>query len=138
MSPVLERKRIEIDRSVVGEVVFHGEEFLVRHAVENILQNAVEFTPAGGTISMKMDASNDNHVVLTVADTGPGIPPYALNKVFERFYSLKRPDTGKKSSGLGLSLVNQIMSLHGGSAAIRNNPSGGAEAILSFPKVPSL
>ena len=71
---------------------------------------------------------------MSVDDSGPGIPSYALDKVFERFYSLKRPDTGKKSSGLGLSLVKQIMDLHGGHASIRNRPGGGAIVVLEFPK----
>jgi two-component system sensor histidine kinase CreC len=137
MAPVFEKKRIRIDRPAAGEVIFPGEEFLVRHAVENILQNSAEFTPRGGTIALHM-GNEDKQVVLSVVDSGPGIPSYALSKVFERFYSLKRPDTGKKSSGLGLSLVSQIMALHNGAAVLRNSPSGGAEAILAFPKAPSL
>lgn len=138
MAPVLEKKQIHIDQSWTGDTAIPGEEFLVRHAVENILQNAVEFTPMGGTISIQAGETGDSRVVVTVEDPGPGIPSYALDRVFERFYSLKRPDTGKKSSGLGLSLVNQIMNLHGGHAAIRNRPEGGAAAVLEFPKHPSL
>jgi two-component system sensor histidine kinase CreC len=134
MAPVLENKRIRLEQSCAGDTTFPGEEFLVRHAVENILRNAAEFTPAGGTISVTTAASNNSRVVVTVEDSGPGIPSFALDKVFERFYSLRRPDTGKKSSGLGLSLVSQIMNLHNGHAAIRNRPMGGASAVLEFPK----
>ena len=72
-------------------------------------------------------------VLLTVRDYGPGIPDYALNKVFERFYSLKRPDTGRKSSGLGLSLVKEVALLHQGSIELKNLSDGGAIAALRLP-----
>jgi two-component system sensor histidine kinase CreC len=133
MAPALERKRIRVERTSADGPVFSGEEFLVCHAVENVLQNAAEFTPAGGTLSVST-GERDSRVFLAVEDSGPGIPSFALDRVFERFYSLKRPDTGKKSSGLGLSLVRQIMDLHGGTAVLANRPGGGAVAVLAFPK----
>lgn len=138
MTPVFEKKRIRLDQASSGDTTFPGEEFLVRHAVVNILQNAAEFTPTGGAISVTTTESGNSGVVVTVEDSGPGIPSFALDKVFERFYSLKRPDTGKKSSGLGLSLVRLIMTLHNGSVRIRNRDAGGAAADLEFPKNPSL
>jgi two-component system sensor histidine kinase CreC len=137
MAPVIEKKRIRLEQACTGDITFPGEEFLVRHAVVNIVQNAVEFTPAGGTISVIAAEAGVAGVVITVEDAGPGIPFYALDKIFERFYSLKRPDTGKKSSGLGLSLVRQIMALHNGHASIRNRPRGGTAAVLEFPKTTS-
>ncbi len=137
MNPQLEKKKIRVDRLCAGDCAFRGEEFLVRHAVQNVIQNAVEFTPAGGTITIRSEAS-DSGLVVTVEDTGPGIPDYALDKVFERFYSLKRPDTGRKSSGLGLSLVLQVMNLHNGSVRIENRPTRGAAAVLFFTKSPVL
>jgi two-component system sensor histidine kinase CreC len=68
-----------------------------------------------------------------VTDGGPGIPGYALERVFERFYSLPRPDTGRKSSGLGLSIVREIARLHGGEVELANRSEGGARATLSLP-----
>ncbi len=78
-------------------------------------------------------APADGFVALSVRDQGPGIPEFAQEKVFDRFYSLKRPDTGKKSSGLGLSLVREIALLHRGTIALSTAPGGGTVAVLRFP-----
>jgi two-component system sensor histidine kinase CreC len=72
-------------------------------------------------------------VGFTVADRGSGVPDYALPRVFERFYSLPRPGTGKKSTGLGLALVREIAHLHGGDVALANREGGGARAELWLP-----
>ena len=70
---------------------------------------------------------------MSVADTGLGVPDYAITRVFDRFYSLPRPGSGRKSTGLGLSLVREIAHLHGGEAALANRPEGGALATLWVP-----
>lgn len=114
------------------DTVLSGEGFFVRQAVLNLLHNAIEFTPRGGCIAVSVERDATT-VTLVVQDSGPGIPAYALARVFERFYSLPRPDTGKKSSGLGLSLVQEVAALHGGSVTLTNAPEGGAVARLSFP-----
>ena len=111
-----------------------GERVLLREALVNLLQNALEFTPAGGTVSLRAEVAFDQ-VRLSVADTGCGVPDYALNHVFDRFYSLPRPGTGRKSTGLGLSLVREIAHLHGGAVKLGNRPEGGALAILWVPPV---
>ena len=71
---------------------------------------------------------------LVVRDRGPGIPDFAEDKVFEKFYSLARPATAKKSTGLGLSFVKEIADLHRGRATLKNQPGGGAVATLSLPR----
>ena len=69
---------------------------------------------------------------LRVSDRGPGLPDFARDRVFERFYSLPRPD-GARSSGLGLNLVREVALLHGGSASLDNREGGGAVAELRLP-----
>ena len=71
--------------------------------------------------------------MLDVADRGPGLPGYALERVFERFYSLPRPDGGPRGSGLGLCFVAEVAALHGGSAQLANREGGGAIATLRLP-----
>lgn len=132
LASAIERKRIRIDVKGDGGARFEGDPFLVRHAVANLLQNAVDFSPEGGEVTMET-ASTDGFVELSVRDQGPGIPAFAQEKVFDRFYSLKRPDTGKKSSGLGLSLVREIALLHRGTIALSGVPGGGTVAVLHFP-----
>jgi len=114
---------------------FRGEAFLVRHAVVNLLQNALDFTPPGGRVVMRVEPWNDT-VTFTVEDSGAGVPDYALDKVYERFYSLERPGTGRKSSGLGLAFVREVAVLHGGRTSLVNGTRGGAVAVLTIPAQP--
>ena len=108
-------------------VTLRGERVLLREALINLLQNALEFSPAGGEVTLHAK-SEAGRVIFTVKDNGPGVPDYALARVFERFYSLPRPGTGKKSTGLGLALVREIGHLHGGDVTLTNRPEGGALA----------
>ena len=76
-------------------------------------------------------------MTVTVTDEGPGIPDYALGRIFERFYSLGRPDTGRKSTGLGLNFVREVAKSHGGTVRVVNRPDrpeGGALAELILPR----
>lgn len=109
-----------------------GEPFLLRQALANLLDNAIDFSPDGGTIVITLETAAGLNT-LTVHDQGPGIPGYALPRVFERFYSLARPGTQRKSTGLGLPFVKEVAALHGGNAALENSPQGGAQARLILP-----
>lgn len=77
-----------------------------------MLDNAIDFTPPGGAIALAAYEAQ-TQVLLTVTDSGSGIPDYALTRIFERFYSLPRSN-GLKSSGLGLAFVQEVARLHQG------------------------
>lgn len=109
-----------------------GNRFLLRQAVGNLIDNAVDFSPTGGHLALHL-AHDDAQVHLLVRDQGPGIPDYALPRLFERFYSTPRPDTGERGTGLGLNLVQEVARLHHGRIALGNRPDGGAEARLTLP-----
>jgi two-component system sensor histidine kinase CreC len=111
----------------------YGERFLLLRALSNLIRNALEFSPAGGRVDIALNESR-TACEITVRDRGPGIPAYAERRVFERFYSLARPDTGRKSTGLGLSFVREIAELHHGRATLANHPDGGAVAGLRLPR----
>ncbi len=121
-------------RAGVPEAKVRGEGVLLREALVNLLQNACEFSPVGGEIVLRWTVA-DGCVVFAVEDAGPGVPDYALPRVFERFYSLPRPGTERKSTGLGLALVREIAHLHGGEATMANRPEGGARATFWVPAV---
>jgi two-component system sensor histidine kinase CreC len=72
-------------------------------------------------------------VTLEIVDEGAGIPDFARDRIFEKFYSLPRPDTRKKSTGLGLSLVREVAELHGGDIQLLPNEPRGTLARLTFP-----
>jgi two-component system sensor histidine kinase CreC len=108
-----------------------GDRFLLAQALANLLNNAIDFSPNGGEIVLRL-LRGDNEACLSVCDNGPGIPDFAVDRVFERFYSLPRPDGGR-SSGLGLSFVREVAALHGGRVTLENRPGGGAVAELRLP-----
>lgn len=110
-----------------------GDRFLLLRALDNLLQNAVQFSPPGGEIEVGLESSQRHHQI-AIRDQGPGIPEYAVKRVFERFYSLPRPHSGKKSTGLGLSFVQEIAELHHGQVSLANHSQGGALAVLRLRK----
>lgn len=132
--PAADGRGIRITVNAHDGIAIHGELVLLREALVNLLQNAVEFSAAGGEVmlTVKPDAGR---VCFAVEDRGPGVPAFALGRVFERFYSLPRPGTVQKSTGLGLALVREIAHLHGGDAMLENRADGGARAVFWMPKV---
>ncbi len=109
-----------------------GERFLLQQALSNLIDNAVAFSPQGGLITISGRLSG-NRCEIAIADQGPGVPDYARERIFERFYSLPRPDGEGRSSGLGLSFVREVAKLHGGEVTVENRDGGGALARLSVP-----
>jgi len=126
-------RRIRLDVVVDGQPVVVGDAFLLGRALANLVANAIDFAPVGSCVAIAVNTAPDG-VDIRVRDHGPGIPDYALDRVFERFYSLRRPDTGRKSTGLGLPFVREIAHLHSGEVRIANHPGGGAEALLRLPR----
>ncbi|MCP4389015.1 MAG: two-component system sensor histidine kinase CreC [Gammaproteobacteria bacterium] len=113
-------RNLEIRFTRSDTVMVRGERFLLRQAVSNLVQNAVDFSPNGGEIGIDCRVV-DSFIEVDVIDQGEGIPDYAWNRIFERFYSLPRPGGGQKSTGLGLNFVKEAIELHGGSVSIERN-----------------
>jgi len=129
---LVQKKHLKLEKTILAPLIAKGEKFLLQQAVQNLVQNAIQFSPKDGVLHVD-GRRDDGKVRITVRDQGPGIPDYAMEKIFEKFYSLPRPDTGKKSSGLGLSFVKEVATLHHGSVALRSLEAGGAEAELILP-----
>lgn len=107
-----------------------GDPELLEQALGNLLDNAIDFTPQGGTLQLAAEET-PTEIRLTVSDSGSGIPDYAMARIFERFYSLPR-ENGFKSSGLGLAFVQEVARLHQGDIALHNQPEGGVKATLTL------
>ncbi|GAB3357895.1 two-component system sensor histidine kinase CreC [Lysobacter tyrosinilyticus] len=107
----------------------HGDAFLLRQALVNLIENAADFSPDDSAIELRVQAESSG-VRFDVLDRGPGVPDYALTRVFERFYSLPRPQGGSRSSGLGLCFVAEVAALHDGQATLENREPNGARASL--------
>jgi two-component system, OmpR family, sensor histidine kinase CreC len=127
----IERAGLRIEQQISAELAVRGERFLLRQALANLLDNALDFTPEGGLIRCSAEV-RDGQVEVRLFNQAEAIPAYALARLSERFYSLPRPGGGRKSSGLGLNFVQEVAALHGGALSI-GNVAGGVEAVLRLP-----
>ncbi|MCK7471187.1 MAG: ATP-binding protein [Desulfomicrobium escambiense] len=125
-------RAIEVSRTIAHCRPISGNPDLLREAFSNIFTNSLDHTPGGGLISVTLE-DNATGCFVTICDSGPGIPEYAIGRVFERFYSLTNPRTGKKSSGLGLPLTREILMRHGGTVTLRNRDGGGLCCHIVLP-----
>jgi two-component system sensor histidine kinase CreC len=131
--PLLAGKQIKLEIAAPDRLTLDGNPFLLHQALENLVHNAIEFSPTGGTVKVEVVVDRDR-ATIAITDEGPGIPGYALDRIFDRFYSLGRPGTGRKSTGLGLNLVREVAKSHGGTIRVVNRPEGGALAELVLPR----
>jgi two-component system sensor histidine kinase CreC len=128
---LLTNRNLALKTELPSSAVTSGDRFLLTQLIDNILQNAIDFSQESSEITVTV--SFNENITLTVRDRGVGIPEYAINKIFDRFYSLARPGSGKKSSGLGLSFVRQIVDLHGGNITVENQPDAGVLVTVVLP-----
>lgn len=122
---------VQLESAIAPQATVHGERFLLRQALGNLLDNALDFTPPGGVI--RFDAQPDGEGWrVELFNQGEAIPEFALPRLTERFYSLPRPASGRKSTGLGLNFVAEVATLHGGELSVEN-VDGGVRATLFLP-----
>jgi two-component system sensor histidine kinase CreC len=131
-APILSHKGINLTHNVEENITVQGDPFLLHQALANIIQNSIDFSLPGGSITMTCRVDGER-LSLSVDDEGPGIPEHYRERVFDKFFSLQRPDTGKKSTGLGLNFVREVATLHGGDIVLQNLPGKGLRAVLSLP-----
>ncbi len=113
--------------------LYSGDIGLIERALTNIIGNAVEHTPQGGRVTIKAEADEHNSII-TVTDTGEGIPEQDLPHIFERFYRADKSRTRHtQGAGLGLAIAKEVAELHGGTLAARNAETGGAMLMMSLP-----
>jgi len=129
---VLDQKKITIHINGEDTVKVRGDHFLLHQALSNLLQNAIDFSVQGSEIDIETD-QNGQYLYFSVSDSGPGVPDYAREKVFDKFFSLQRPDGGRKSTGLGLNFVREVALLHAGDIRLENRATAGTRAVLSLP-----
>ncbi len=127
----LQQHSITCQNTVPVDAFTRGEFFLLRQALANLLDNAIDFSADGSSIEISLHTETGKHHLL-VRDHGSGIPEFALPRIFERFYSLARPATNRKSTGLGLPFVKQVALLHGGDITLNNHADGGVETQLTL------
>jgi signal transduction histidine kinase len=133
MSLLAEDKRITVVCEASQHVIVEGNRARLKQVVVNLLDNAIKYTPNGGTVRLKV-ALQDGRGVLEVSDTGTGIPPEALPHVFERFYRVERSRSREQGgAGLGLSIVKSICAAHGAAVEVESSPDQGSRFSIRFP-----
>ena len=121
-----------INEACRADLFLKADSFLLGQAIYNLLENALDFSPPNSIINIDV-TEEDNQIKIAVKDQGAGIPDYALDKIFDKFYSLPRPTSGQKSTGLGLNFVQEVVKLHKGSVTLSNHAAGGAVAVITLP-----
>lgn len=124
------RITLTVDRPA-GPLVVTGVETALRRAVDELLANAVRHTPEGGRIDVRLRRDARGYVELTVADTGGGFDPVEADRLFDRFH--RRPAGPDRSFGLGLALLREVVTRHGGTVEAISHPGRGARFTLRLP-----
>ena len=102
--------------------------------VNNLLSNAYKFTPPGGSVTLSVSLSPDHQkAIISVTDTGIGIPDEHKAHVFERFYQVPQSDASLAGSGIGLHLVKEFVTMHNGDIRVEDNPNGGSIFTVEIP-----
>jgi two-component system OmpR family sensor kinase len=129
VGPLAQAREIKLTVNASEDVFVNGNAGHLRRLIINLLDNALKFTPAGGSIDvgLKHDATR---AILRVADTGEGIHPAELPHIFDRFY--RGAGSPGEGSGLGLSLCREIAQAHGGDIAAANLPTGGSAFVVTL------
>ena len=111
-----------------------GDPTLLRQAIGNLVDNAIKYTPTGGQVRVGMRKNQNDEVVIHVSDTGIGIAPENQPRLFEKFYRIKRRETGDISgTGLGLALVKSIVERHGGRVWVESEINKGSKFYIALP-----
>lgn len=136
MAVLAERKGVAFSSHVAYDVpIIRGDWERIRHAMENLVSNAIKFTPEGGRVDIIVtydDAAKE--VAIEVRDTGIGIAPEDISRIFDRFTQVDGSTTrGYSGSGLGLSVVKDIACRHGGRVSVRSEAGRGSAFFLVLP-----
>ena len=137
MGPVARQKGVELS-FVDGQARLHSDERLLNLVLKNLVENSIKFTPAGGRVSVSVEAPQDERgsVTLRVADTGVGIPPEHIDRVFERFYQVGAARSGSagRGTGLGLAIVKHAVAALGGAVDLESTVGAGTTVTCVLPQ----
>lgn len=126
-------KKVQLNVHIKGDFYILGEGSQIKRLLVNLIKNAVDYNRIGGRVDFFLD-KKDRHVILTIADTGIGIPAEKLKNIFDRFYKVDQARSANAGgAGLGLSIVREIIKTHKGNIKVKSKIDKGTEVIISFP-----
>jgi signal transduction histidine kinase len=117
--------------------VVRGDQDKLQQVLTNLVQNAIKFAPAGGEVRVESRLGDGGAVQISVSDTGRGIPPHELDRVFDRFYRGESAPTEERGSGLGLPIAKNLVELHGGRIWVESTPGQGSRFFFTVPTADS-
>lgn len=131
-APAAERRHVRLERTLPsGPLRVYGDLRRLETVLANLLSNALKFTPAGGRVRIVAEAG-EGRIVVTVEDTGPGIPADELPRIFERFYQTEAGVRQGQGSGIGLALARELVELHGGAIQVSSTHGSGTVFTVSL------
>jgi two-component system phosphate regulon sensor histidine kinase PhoR len=137
LAVLIAARGVRIEREIARDAeTIHGDAAKLQDALRNLLENAANYSPPNGTITLR-SRRNGSRVMISIEDHGPGIPAADLTRIFERFYrvdkSRTRDGADPGGTGLGLAIVRHLVELHGGTVTAANRPAGGAAFTVELP-----
>jgi signal transduction histidine kinase/HAMP domain-containing protein len=135
LKPMAEEKQISLEiASANGRSLAWADRDKVTQVLTNLIGNAVKFTPNSGKVTMTVSRPQDAWLQISIADTGPGIPPDEASKIFDEFYQMSRPGREKsKGVGLGLAISKKLVEMHGGKIAVESVLGRGSNFFFTLP-----
>ena len=131
--PQATQKEISVEINVPKTLVCYCDDIQIMQLVRNLVENAVKYTPSGGTVEVAAQESGSGHMIW-VKDTGIGIPQGEVSRIFERFYRVDKARSRRMGgTGLGLSIVKDIVESHGGEIAVETQLGRGSKFIVTLP-----
>ncbi|MGM9926487.1 MAG: sensor histidine kinase [Bacillus sp. (in: firmicutes)] len=132
---IFQNKNLELEMSLDFDVIINGNESRIEQIIRNLLENAIRYSDAGTQIKVDLERCNE-YCTLMIADQGMGMTEEELLRVKERFYRVKQAETRcAGGSGIGLSIVEKLINMHGGEMSFASEQSVGTKVILRFPVV---
>ncbi len=132
--PLAETRGVNVElRAPASLPPVRGDEGRLAQVFNNLLDNAVIHTPAGGLVEVTAAPTSEGTLEIVVSDTGYGIPPEDLPRIFERFYRADKARAGDRGTGLGLSIVQEVVTAHGGHVTAASQPGQGARFTVTLP-----
>ncbi len=132
--PLAQEKSLTLSERHAGELpLVLADRDKLHQILTNLIQNAVKFTPTGGEVRVESQVREDGFVQICVADTGCGIPPHELDKVFERFFRGESAPAEARGTGLGLTITKSLVEMHSGRIWVESTPGQGSRFFFTMP-----
>ncbi len=136
--PMAQEKKLALSCEPCEDVVISGDKTRILQLINNLLDNALKFTPEGGRVALMLSRQHDE-IHLRVSDTGIGIPESELPHIFKRFYQVDAARSGiERGTGLGLQICKRIVDAHGGMISVEPNPNCGVTFRIVLPVQPKI